>query len=84
MMRNEGFSFVETLLAVSLALGVAAVLLSIVGPARDALWTQPDAADMQQRLRVAADAIEIAAEGHEARECNTAHFWIRGEPILQT
>lgn len=55
--REDGFSLIEAVLAALMALVVAAVVLALAGPGRDAVIAQPEAADMQQRLRVAADSL---------------------------
>lgn len=57
MQRADGFSLVEVLVASVLVLAAVSVVLTLTGQARDFLTVQPEAADLQQRLRVAADAL---------------------------
>jgi hypothetical protein len=53
----SGFSLVEALVGGTLLLVVMATVLAAVVPAHDAFVAQPEAADLQQRLRVAVDRI---------------------------
>lgn len=53
----RGFTLVELLVSTTLLLGIMAAVYGAVAPARGAFRSQPEAADMQQRLRVAVDAI---------------------------
>lgn len=53
----EGFSLIELLIALGLALVVTAGVFALVNPSGDMWRTQPEAADVQQRLRAAADAL---------------------------
>jgi hypothetical protein len=55
--RSAGFSLVELTVALALTLMVAAAVAAIVDPARGAFVSQPEAADVQQRLRVGVDAL---------------------------
>src|SRR5258705_512473 len=55
--REEGFSLVETMLAAALTLMVTATVFSVMHPAQGLFASQPEAADMQQRLRVAQDTL---------------------------
>ena len=52
-----GFSLVETIVAMALTLAISSVVLVLVDLARASFAVQPEAADMQQRTRVAAGAL---------------------------
>jgi Tfp pilus assembly protein PilW len=52
-----GFSLVEVVLAMSIALVVTAGLFSMLNPAQGTFATQTELTDMQQRLRVASDTL---------------------------
>ena len=54
---QEGFSLVELLLAGFITLIVVAGAFELAGPAQRLFQAQPEAADMQQRTRVAVDAL---------------------------
>jgi hypothetical protein len=56
-MRPAGFTLVEALMAMSLALIVTALVFGLLDPAHGAFATEPEVADLQQRLRVAADTL---------------------------
>ena len=53
----SGFSVLEMLVATGIILGIIAGVLSLVGLASGAFYSQPEVSDMQQRLRVAVDAL---------------------------
>jgi len=53
----RGFSLVELLVALALTLGVTAAVYSVLRPAESMLNTGPEAADVQQRVRVAAASL---------------------------
>ena len=57
MRRQEGFSLVELLLASLITVIVVAGAFELAAPAQRMFQAQPEAADMQQRMRVAVDAI---------------------------
>ena len=57
MMRQHGFSLVELLLASLITLIVVGGAFALVAPAQRMFQSQPEAADMQQRMRVAVDAL---------------------------
>ena len=57
MTGEHGFSLVEVLIATALTLSATAVIVSVLDPARDSFRTQTEAADMEQRLRIAGDAL---------------------------
>src|SRR5262245_46514377 len=57
MRREGGFSLVELLLASVITLVVVGGAFELVAPAQRMFQAQPEAADMQQRLRVAVDAL---------------------------
>jgi prepilin-type N-terminal cleavage/methylation domain-containing protein len=52
--RTAGFSLVELLVAMALTCVIAAAVFAAIGPAQATFQTQPEVADRQQRLRVAA------------------------------
>jgi prepilin-type N-terminal cleavage/methylation domain-containing protein len=55
---QAGFSLIESLLALTLLLVVMAAVFGLVHPASLASHTQPEVVDVQQRARVAADALQ--------------------------
>lgn len=58
MASNErGFSILEMTVAITIMLGVTAGVFALLLPSHGMTAAQPEAADMQQRLRVAVDAI---------------------------
>jgi type II secretory pathway pseudopilin PulG len=61
MTRSAGFSIVEVLVAMGLALSILAVVFTLVRGAHEAFTREGERADMQQRLRVAGHAIQEAA-----------------------
>jgi hypothetical protein len=54
---STGYSLVETIVAMALTVAISAVVLVLVDLARASFAVQPEAADMQQRIRVAAGAL---------------------------
>ena len=56
-MRNEGFSLVELLIASAMTMAVVGAILAVVNPAQVMFRAHGDAADLHQRLRVAADTM---------------------------
>jgi hypothetical protein len=54
----KGFTVVELIVSMAITVTIAAVTLSLVGPAHDAFQVQPESADLQQRARVAIDALQ--------------------------
>ena len=54
---TRGFSLAELVIALAITMTLTAVVFALVGPANSALQTQPEATDMQQRLRAATDAL---------------------------
>ena len=56
-MRTDGFSLVETLVAMTIALIVVGGAASLILPSRGLAASRSETADMQQRLRVAADTL---------------------------
>ena len=61
-MRNrprvaEGFSILEMTVAMGIMLAVTATMFSLLHPSEGAFAVEPEAADMQQRIRVAADTL---------------------------
>jgi prepilin-type N-terminal cleavage/methylation domain-containing protein len=61
----RGFSLVELLVALALSLLVSSALFALLDPAGGAFQTQPEQADLQQRLRASADALgrDLASAG---------------------
>ena len=57
MTRQDGFSLVELLLASLIALIVVGGAFELAAPAQLMFQAQPEAADMQQRMRVAVDGL---------------------------
>jgi hypothetical protein len=55
--RERGFSLLEALIATALMLAVTAAAFTVMHPAHGAFAVEPEAADVQQRLRVAADTL---------------------------
>lgn len=55
--RQDGFSLVELLLAALITLIVIGGAFELAGPAQRMFQSQPEASDVQQRTRVAVDAI---------------------------
>lgn len=53
----DGFSFVELLVALTIALGVTASALLLMNPSQSLATSRTETADMHQRLRVAADTL---------------------------
>ena len=58
MKHEHGFSFVELVVALALTLAITAMLFDFAATSQRIARTQPEAADLTQRLRVAAGAIE--------------------------
>ena len=71
---ERGHTLLELLVAASLLLVVLGALISILAPAHSAFRTQPETADLQQRLRLAVNALytELAGSG--------AGFTVGGSP----
>ena len=55
--RESGFSILEMTVALTIMLAATAGVFALVLPSHGSFASQPEAADMQQRMRVAADAI---------------------------
>jgi prepilin-type N-terminal cleavage/methylation domain-containing protein len=55
---EAGFTLIEMLVATAIMVVVTAGIFSIINPAQGTYQAQPMVSDMQQRLRVAVDAIE--------------------------
>jgi hypothetical protein len=56
-MNERGFSILELTVAMTIMLAATAGVFELMLPSHGALTAQPEVADMQQRLRVATDAI---------------------------
>ena len=54
---DAGFSLLEAVIATAITLVILASLFAMLNPAHGALAMEPESADMQQRLRVAVDAL---------------------------
>jgi len=65
MNSSRGFSLVELVVSTALTLGIAALVFAAVAPSESAFGTRTEQADLQQRLRVAADVLwrELDAAG---------------------
>jgi prepilin-type N-terminal cleavage/methylation domain-containing protein len=57
MRREQGFSLIELMVAMTVMLAVTASVFTLMNPAQGSFATQPEVSDMQQRLRVAADSL---------------------------
>jgi len=55
---NAGFTIVELLVSTMIMLVVVGAVFSLVDPSQSTSRTQPEVADMQQRMRMAADLLE--------------------------
>jgi hypothetical protein len=55
--RQEGFSLLEAVLAISIAITVIGAVFTVLGPSRGIVEAQPEFTDMQQRLRVGVDIL---------------------------
>ena len=75
---QAGFSLVEALVATLVMVTVTAGVFAVLDPSHGILRTQPEVADMQQRLRVGVDThlTEIVAESgfHEHARCRVEAF----------
>ncbi|HEX7087875.1 MAG TPA: prepilin-type N-terminal cleavage/methylation domain-containing protein [Vicinamibacterales bacterium] len=56
--REAGFTLLEMLVSTALILLVTGTVFSLLNPSYGTFQAQPEVADMQQRLRVAADAVQ--------------------------
>jgi Prokaryotic N-terminal methylation motif len=65
MPRATGFSLLEVIVAMALTTTIAASVFGMMHPTRGAFASEPEVSDMQQRLRVAVDALteDLAASG---------------------
>lgn len=54
---RAGFSLIEMVVAMAIVVGVTAAVFALIDPAHGVFRTVPEAIDVQQRLRVSADAI---------------------------
>jgi hypothetical protein len=79
MIRDEGFSVFELVVALAIAAGVTAALFGTVRSSRTAFAVQPEASDLQQRTRVAADALmrDLLMAGAGAASGATAGALVR-------
>ena len=55
--HQSGFSLLEALIAISITITVTAGVFAVLSPSRSIGETQPEFADMQQRLRVGVDTL---------------------------
>jgi hypothetical protein len=58
VINHAGFTFVEAVIALGLAIGLALVLMQLAAHGQRVSRAQPAAADLQQRLRVTAEMIQ--------------------------
>jgi len=63
MRRADGFSIVELLVASAVTLAVVAGISALLNPVQAAFQSQTEAADVEQRLRVAAQMLEADIAG---------------------
>jgi len=54
---DAGFSLVEALVATAIIVSTTAGVMALLNPARGILRTQPEVAELQQRLRIGVDAL---------------------------
>jgi len=57
MRREHGFSLIEVMVAMTVMLAVTASVFTLMNPSQGSFATQPEVADMQQRLRVGTDSL---------------------------
>jgi prepilin-type N-terminal cleavage/methylation domain-containing protein len=57
MRRQNGFSLMEMLVSMSLMLTVTGAVFTVMNPTQGTFMTEPEVADMQQRMRVATDTL---------------------------
>jgi prepilin-type N-terminal cleavage/methylation domain-containing protein len=57
MRRAHGFTLVELMVAMTIMVTVLAAVFTVFNPSQGAFQTQPEVADMQQRLRIGVDAL---------------------------
>jgi type II secretory pathway pseudopilin PulG len=57
MTRERGFSLIEMVVAMALMMAAVGSVFSLLHPAQGAFSTEPEVADLQQRLRVAQNAL---------------------------
>jgi prepilin-type N-terminal cleavage/methylation domain-containing protein len=84
-LRSRGFSLIEITIAIAVLLIVALVALKLIVPSQDLFAAQTEMADMQQRLRVASDALlgHLVAAGVGAYAGSSASPLIRWfAPVL--
>ena len=55
--RDGGFTVIELLVSMAIMVGVTGAIFAMVNPGQGAFRVQPEVADLQQRLRVAADLL---------------------------
>lgn len=80
MTRTDGFSLVEALVAMSVALVVVASAASLMLPSQGLAASRGETADMQQRLRVAADTLYQRINGAGA----AAYSGVAPGPLTDT
>jgi hypothetical protein len=57
LLSGRGSTLIELVVALGLSLAITSVVFLIVNPGGDAFHVQPEAADLQQRLRASSDAL---------------------------
>jgi hypothetical protein len=84
-MGQRGFSLIEAIAATALTLAITAVAFALIDPVQTGFAAQPEAADMQQRLRVAAGTLhkDLAMAGAgPSRGANTGSLGYYFAPVL--
>src|SRR6185295_4383532 len=54
---SAGFTLIEMLIATMMMMAITAAVFTVMNPAQGTYQAQPEAADMQQRMRVAVDLL---------------------------
>jgi Tfp pilus assembly protein PilW len=89
LMRESGFSIVETVIAMALMLTLTAIAIALVDPGEASFAARLESADMQQRLRVAAgtlykDLVMAGAGAYQsANRGSLSHYFAAVLPYRQ-
>src|ERR1051325_7917527 len=54
---QAGFSLMEMMVATAIMMGVTAAIFSMMNPAQGTYQAQPEASDLQQRMRIGVDVL---------------------------
>jgi prepilin-type N-terminal cleavage/methylation domain-containing protein len=81
MRRDTGFSLIEMVVALALTAAALAAVFTAIDPAHGAFATEPEIADMQQRLRVAAHMLASDLVGAGARSVVALSLPARAAPV---